>query len=67
MSSDRKPKPITAEQVICDLLEELEDDGNCPGSPIRHRGEEVWLHTTGQVGGWIRNYADQAGIEVGDV
>jgi hypothetical protein len=43
------------------LLDDLED-GNLPGSPIRYRGEEVWLHTTGQVEGWLRTHLENAGL-----
>jgi hypothetical protein len=43
------------------LLDDL-DNGNLPGSPIRYRGEEIFLHTTGQVEGWLRTHLENADL-----
>lgn len=43
------------------LLDDIEN-GNLPGSPIRYRGEEIFLHTTGQVEGWLRTHLEKAGL-----
>ena len=43
------------------LLDDIEN-GNLPGSPIRYRGEEIFLHTTGQVEGWLRAHLEKAGL-----
>ncbi|MEU4224339.1 hypothetical protein AB0F17_08600 [Nonomuraea sp. NPDC026600] len=55
------PKITTPAQLAYALLNDL-DDGNLPGSPIRYHGEEIWLHTTGQVEGWLRAHLEKAGL-----
>lgn len=40
--------------LAAELLDSMEA-GEIPGSPIRYQGEEIWLHTTGQVEGWLRD------------
>lgn len=44
---------MVREQVAHELTYSCAD-GDIPGSPIRHEGEEIWVHTTGQVEGWLR-------------
>ncbi|MET9339236.1 hypothetical protein [Nonomuraea sp. NPDC003804] len=58
MADTKITNPALLAQALLDDLE----DGNLPGSPIRHRGEEVWLHTTGQVEGWLRTHLEAAGL-----
>lgn len=55
----------TLQQIRTALLDDL-DDGNLPGSTIRYRGEEIWLHTAGQVEGWIRTFFERKGFETSD-
>lgn len=52
---------IDARTLAAALLDDVEY-GNLPGFPIRHQGEEIWLHTTGQVQGWLRTYLEKAGL-----
>ncbi|MFD9950559.1 hypothetical protein ACFWYW_57475 [Nonomuraea sp. NPDC059023] len=54
-------KITSAADLAVALLDDIED-GKIPGSPIRYRGEEIWLHTTGQVEGWLRTRLEQAGL-----
>lgn len=57
----KQPDHSSRRAVAIELLDHLDAKG-IPGSPIRHRGEEIWLHTTGQVEGWLRTYLENAGL-----
>ncbi|MEV0382341.1 hypothetical protein [Nonomuraea sp. NPDC050643] len=61
MSDIRPVNIITAALLARTLLDSIEN-GELPGSPIRHQGEEIFLHTTGQVEGWLRTCLEKAGL-----
>lgn len=56
----KKPDHLGRKALAAELLDHV-DDG-IPGSAIRHHGYEIWLHTTGQVEGWLRTYLESAGL-----
>lgn len=43
------------------ILNHLED-GHLPGTAIRWEGHEIWIHTTGQVEGWLRTWLEREEI-----
>jgi len=47
--------PTTIPAAIADLIDNM---GDIPGSAIRYNGEEIWLHTSGQVEGWLRGFME---------
>lgn len=48
-------------QMAYELLNHL-DDGGIPGTVIRWEGREIWIHTTGQVEGWLRAWLEHEAI-----
>lgn len=55
-----RPDHVGRRSLAVDLLNHI--DEGIPGSPIRYRGEQIWLHTTGQVEGWLRLFFEEAGL-----
>ncbi|TDD31674.1 hypothetical protein E1287_25780 [Actinomadura sp. KC06] len=51
--------------MAAEILDRL-DDGDIPGSPIRWQGHEIWVHTTGQVEGWLRTWLEREAITSAD-
>lgn len=60
--TDVKPTKVATAALLAQVLLDSLDNGDLPGSPIRHRGEEIFLHTTGQVEGWLRTCLEKAGV-----
>jgi hypothetical protein len=50
---------VIRRQLLVELFDQAED-GAIPGTVIRHDGYEVWIHTTGQVTGWLHTLQEQA-------
>jgi hypothetical protein len=46
-------------ELLAELFDQAED-GGIPGTVIRHDGHEVWIHTTGQVTGWLHTLYEKA-------
>lgn len=60
LDAGHSPTPIAASAKATVLAElyDLAEDGEIPGTAIRHEGEQIWLHTTGQVTGWLHTLLD---------
>ena len=57
MIGELQEKAVRA--LAAELLNSV-GDGDIPGSAIRWSGHEIWVHTTGQVQGWLRDRLERA-------
>ncbi len=57
---EAEPDPAPGKAALLAELFDMAEDGDIPGTVIRHDGHEVWIHTTGQVTGWLHTLQEKA-------